>query len=222
MQLRGDESPQKILPVVNDVCEDIIDVINQTPNIGIKYVENQYIIYDMHDGKMLYLITQHSLYNRKYKPFLLCKCSRGDGVQNRDHKCKLLNDHEQEYFYARSQKKWKRKVSSSDGNSYTKKYHMDWVDNDNEGSSHFGISPHLLRISNLRFEVFHLRSAITKRLTTYLRTYILGRYLSKKKQFERLLENSFGIHIMLMFGKLMLVSTPLLEVKEKSLSTIYR
>ena len=79
----------------------------------------------MHDGKMLYLLTQHSLYNRKYKPFLLCKCSKGEGVQNRDDKCKLLNDHEQEYFYARSQKKWEKTFSLIDGNSYTKKYHMD-------------------------------------------------------------------------------------------------
>ena len=145
MQLRGDESAQNVLPVVNDVCQEIIDVIKRIPNIGITYNEKNYIIYDMHDGKMLYLLTQHSLYSRKYKPFVLCKCSRGEGVQKRDHECKLLDDWEHQHYYDRSQRKFDRKVSKNDGNLYTKKYHMKWVDTDNEGCSHFGISPLLLR-----------------------------------------------------------------------------
>lgn len=44
-------------------------------------------LYDMHDGKMLYMLTQHSLWNRKYHPFLLCKCEHGEGVKNANHKC---------------------------------------------------------------------------------------------------------------------------------------
>ena len=91
----------------------------------------------MRDGKILYLLTQYSLYDRKYRSFLLCKCSRGEVVQKRDHKCKLLTDSEQVHYYARSQKKWDRKVSSNDGNSYTKNYHIDWVDTDNEGCFYF-------------------------------------------------------------------------------------
>lgn len=31
---------------------------------------------DMLDGKMLYLLSQQSLYNRKYSPYLLCQCQR--------------------------------------------------------------------------------------------------------------------------------------------------
>ena len=33
-------------------------------------------LYDMHDGKLLYLLSQHSMWNRKNHPFLLCKCKR--------------------------------------------------------------------------------------------------------------------------------------------------
>ena len=34
--------------------------------------------YEIHDGKMLYLLTQHSLYSRLYSPYVLCSCTRGD------------------------------------------------------------------------------------------------------------------------------------------------
>ena len=33
--------------------------------------------YDIHDGKMLYLLTQHSAWNRRHHPFILCKCKKG-------------------------------------------------------------------------------------------------------------------------------------------------
>ena len=38
--------------------------------------------YHMHDGKMLYLLTQHSQWNRKHYPFLMCKCKRGGFFTN--------------------------------------------------------------------------------------------------------------------------------------------
>ena len=54
--------------------------------------ESRYHFYDIHGGKMLYLLTQHSLWNRKHKPFLLCSCQkRGEGVRNNNsHTCKLI------------------------------------------------------------------------------------------------------------------------------------
>ena len=33
-------------------------------------------LYDLHDAKMLYILTQHSLYNRKHHPYILCKCKK--------------------------------------------------------------------------------------------------------------------------------------------------
>jgi len=38
--------------------------------------------YEMHDGKMIYQLTQYSLYSQKHHPILLCKCKRGEGVQD--------------------------------------------------------------------------------------------------------------------------------------------
>ena len=40
-------------------------------------LQGSYSYYDMHDGKMLYLLTQHSQWNRTFHPFLLCSCKRG-------------------------------------------------------------------------------------------------------------------------------------------------
>ena len=75
---------------------------------------------------------------------------------------------------------------------------MDWVDEYNDGCSHFGISPDLLCRDSLRFDMFHLRGAITKRLMTHLRKYILGRSLKKRKKFEEVLKpfwNSYNIDV---------------------------
>ena len=33
--------------------------------------------YYINDGKMIYMLTQHSMRNRKHHPFLLCTCKRG-------------------------------------------------------------------------------------------------------------------------------------------------
>ena len=44
--------------------------------------------YYIHDGKMLYMLTQHSLYSRKHQPYILCTCKRGDcnNIKNNDAK----------------------------------------------------------------------------------------------------------------------------------------
>ena len=76
---------------------------------------------------------------------------------------------------------------------------MDWVDEENDGCSHLGISPYLLRGDCIRFDMFHLRGAITKRLMTYLRKYILGRSLHKRKKLEeevlKTFWNSYNIDV---------------------------
>ena len=45
--------------------------------------------YYMHDGKMLYLITQNSMWNRKHYPYLMCKCKRGAFFKT-NKACKLI------------------------------------------------------------------------------------------------------------------------------------
>ena len=55
--------------------------------------------YDVHDGKIIYLLTQHALFNCKYHPFLLCKCRRGEGVFNTNNKLILLMQQEKVDLY---------------------------------------------------------------------------------------------------------------------------
>ena len=70
-QVLGDEKCANIFPVVDSVYESKKKLINEglesLPSCNVSF-------YDMHDGKMLYLLTQHSLYSRKFHPFLLCDC----------------------------------------------------------------------------------------------------------------------------------------------------
>ena len=64
-------------------------------------------LYDLHDGKILYHLTQHFLYNKIYLPFLLCKYTRGQGVVNNDdHVCELISHDVQVRLYNRSFKRW--------------------------------------------------------------------------------------------------------------------
>lgn len=50
------------------------------------------MLFDMHDGKMLYILTGHSLWNRKHFPFLLCTCARADGVKDTNHCCNIMSN----------------------------------------------------------------------------------------------------------------------------------
>ena len=111
--------------------------------VKIKEEYKLYLFYDIHDGKMLYLLLQHSQWNRKHNPFLLCECSRGEGVKNnRTHVCTMLSHERQIQLYDKSLKRWdlkRRQVRRSNGKmkSYSYKDHMDWIDINNAGCSHF-------------------------------------------------------------------------------------
>ena len=61
--------------------------------------------YKMHDSKMIYQLTQHSLYSRKYHPMLLCRCKRGEVVQDIDHSCTIIEDSDQLEYYNRSERR---------------------------------------------------------------------------------------------------------------------
>jgi len=68
-------------------------------------------LYDMHNEKML-ILTQHSLYNQKHHPFLLCHCRHGRGVEMYEsHECKIINHEEQIYLYNRSSMRYRMKSS---------------------------------------------------------------------------------------------------------------
>ena len=160
-----------------------------------------YKYYDLHDGKMLYLLTQHSAWNRKEHPFILCECTKGKGVVNNQvHQCKIISNDEQVLLYENSKKQYEKysRRAIRKGKEYTKKEHMDWVDVNNKGVSHFGIHPSLLPRDSLRFDTFHMKCAITRRLMTYLRSFMLNQEPTVVEEFQNVLRkfwNEYHIFI---------------------------
>ena len=96
-------------------------------------------MYDVHDGKMLYNLLQHSLWNRKHHPFLLCKCQRNASLNEADgenHQCIMIDDQEYTKLFHRSKRRFESK-------KYEETKHREWCDVNNAGVTHFGINPAL-------------------------------------------------------------------------------
>ena len=134
-QILGKEELSVLLPALGDyfVTKQLKRQQQSTSNT---------YYYELYNGKMLYMLTQHSLWNRKHHPFLLCACHQGDGIRDSDHKCIFLTPTEQEQKYSSSKCRWTYK--SSENIIYNKKRHSDWCDVNNVGVTHFGVEPSLL------------------------------------------------------------------------------
>ena len=199
MQLRGTESVHVMMPAVKSYFEEkkVIRDENQNneQNISNNKNKRKFWFYEVHDGKMLYLLTQHSLWNRKYHPFLICSCSRGAGVKDPSHVCTPLTNAEHLVLFNLSKRRWytKRESEKAKGNKiYGCKEHLNWVDKKNKGCSHFGVHPLNLPREDLRFDTFHLKCAITRRLMAYLRNFIMKQTLVIVKDFNTLLKSFYN------------------------------
>ena len=124
--------------------------------------------YQCHDAKCIYVLTGHGNWNRLKKPFLLCKCNKGEAARDINHVCTFILDDKQELLYDKAEKQWKK---HQDDPKYTEAEHREWVADNNDGVSNFGLHPSLLPRSSIRPDVFHLGCAIGKRLITYLRSF---------------------------------------------------
>ena len=182
-QYIGDETPSRLFPVVMEMYKQK-KAIRDNEN-KVEGRDSKVSFFDLHDGKMLYILTQHSLYSRKYHPFLLCKCQRGQAVKDPSHQCNLIDHEDQIKYFELSKKRMEKKRSRLASNQeYTHKDHMDWVDKHNYGISHFGIHPDLLPRDNILFDIMHCKMAITRRLMTYTRSFLNRSYLNDQKQLE--------------------------------------
>ena len=86
MQLRGPEKPQNVLPVSTEVYKEIKTIQEYLDNIVKEELDGKrFSIYEVSDGKMLYMLLQHSLYSRLHKPYFLYTCLRGEGVRDKSH-----------------------------------------------------------------------------------------------------------------------------------------
>ena len=159
-QIKGEEKPSVLFPAMESQYQSMSRIMEKESDEPL-IPDSNLTFYELHDGKMLYLLTQHSLFNRKHYPFLLCKCQRGQGVRDKTHKCEMISHEETIRLHDRSLKKWTRKSANPNvGINWSVKHHMDWVDEHNFGISHFGMHPNILRRDNIRFDVFHLLSLI--------------------------------------------------------------
>ena len=177
-QVMGTESLDMLMPSLSSYFQERLEVSEDS-------MFDNWFFYDLHDGKMLYLLTQHSLWNRKTKPFLLCSCSRGEGVENNlDHRCKIINHNDQVKYYQLSKDKFEQ-METSTTTKYTLKQHLKWVDEENEGISHFGVHPDLMPRHNIRFDTFHLKCSVTRRLMNNLREFMMNQSTEIIETFNR-------------------------------------
>ena len=194
-QTRGKESVELVLASVNDHYKSKQKLKETEGN------NDKYATYEMHDGKMLYTLTQHSLWNRKYHPFLLCKCRRGAGIKDTSHQCRMMTNEEHLSYYNESNTRWEEKLQECTENetNYSIKEHMKWVDKHNYGISHFGIHPDLLDRSTIRFDTFHMKCQITRGIMNYTRKYLEAHMsVGSRQRFYRELEkfwNEYHSHI---------------------------
>ena len=65
---------------------------------------------------------------------------------------------------------------------------MQWCDEFNLGISHFGLPPQIFNRHNTRFDIFHQRGSITRRLMMYLRRFIMLQSEEVMSSFSTLLD----------------------------------
>ena len=110
--------------------------------------------YEMHDGKMICALTQHSQWSRKVHPFLLCACQRGKGVTDPNHECQIITHSDQVTLFERSKRRLERQLEkqlSEPKHKYNEGIHRDWCDVNNSGITHYGFHPDVLPRDNIRF-----------------------------------------------------------------------
>ena len=157
MQVAAKEEPCMLLSVLKQHYESKIMFKEELSKQGTNLT-----LYDVHDAKMLYNLTQHSQWNRKYHPFVLCKCKRGKAAVNaRTHKCQIISDADQLKYHNKSITKFKE-VYDNKYDDRNVDNHRNWADVKNNGITHFGFHPNLLLYSSIAFDNLYYRLSIVR------------------------------------------------------------
>ena len=174
-QTKCDESRETVFPAVRDVYQEKKKLRDQQRD-NQQLIDGTHLNFvDMHDGKMIYCLTGHVLWNRKHHPYILCKCGRGEGVRNnKTHECELITHADQVMYFERSKRRLNRKRGDVGEANYTDKQHMGWCDEHNYGITHFGIHPDELPRDSIAFDMFHMKCAITRSTMNYTRDFVLS------------------------------------------------
>jgi hypothetical protein len=187
MQVAAKEEPCMLLSVLKQHYESKIMFKEELSKQGTNLT-----LYDVHDAKMLYNLTQHSQWNRKYHPFVLCKCKRGKAAVNaRTHKCQIISDADQLKYHNKSITKFKE-VYDNKYDDRNVDNHRNWADVKNNGITHFGLHPTLLPYSSIAFDNLHCRLSIVRSIWSYIREYICAYSFDIQEKFIKILRLQLG------------------------------
>ena len=184
MQVQAEEKREVLFPVLTSHYEDKSKVRSKEENKELELT-------DMHDQKMNYGLTQHSLWNRTGHPFIGCKCVRGERVSKNDKpdfKCVPVTDEEYRQHYERSRKRLEQKTERLQPHElYGPHEHKDWCDENNLGITHYRINPNHLPISSIRYDMMHMSMALTRSTITYTRQFVMSQ--------EQMFIDTFNNHL---------------------------
>ena len=102
LQILGKEEIKVMKPCLLQFLIDRRELFEERPKPTL-LPNNKIYMYDLHDGKLLNLLTQHSMWNRRNHPFILCKCKRNNSFI---HYCNMWNDKQYEEKWDLSKRKW--------------------------------------------------------------------------------------------------------------------
>ena len=170
VQLRGKENVNTLRAVLKWRHMDLPSSLEGFPGL-----ENCHV-YDLADGKALYLMLDHAHWQCNLHPYLLCKCNRGDliceGIMHDDEWIRLVKESQSQWNNRDGLTEERREFG--DGTPYSWSVHKKWCGEENFGVCHNGAMPENYKISQIRFDVFHGRSAFIKVVTKYIRKLFEG------------------------------------------------
>ena len=108
-QVAADEISDVVLSSYQRLVENRSAFSSNLLNDKYKHLLIEFI--DLSDRKMLYALTQHSSYSRKFHPFIWCKCGRKDLFNLKDYSCETLSNEEYSRLQRNSKKQFKRDLS---------------------------------------------------------------------------------------------------------------
>ena len=171
LQLRGKENVYTLRSALQFRIRDMENCLRSNPLL------KDCAVYEIADGKALYLLLDHTHWQSNNHPYLLCKCIRFS-----DGPCAgMLSDAEYSDLMKLSRAQWdqrdqwtEERKEFGDGTPYTVSVHRKWIAEENFGVSHFGALPVEFKISQIRFDIFHGRSGIVKVVLKYIRNLFEG------------------------------------------------
>ena len=186
-QVIGKETMSNVVPAAKNMYKLLGKHSN---DVGTIVDGKRIYVYEVHDGKMIYNLTYHSKWNRKYHPFILCACHRGDGVVDPEHTCNIVTDETNSQLFVKLLLKYEEKKKKDP--TYNEVAHRDYCDKQLKGCTHFGFKSLKLRRSSIRFDIFHLCAQMTRKLLEHLRKFIRKHNSTIQLDFAKTLLSIWG------------------------------